>query len=235
MTPQSIVRRNVQSALARGLTELAPQGRQLMPLTIVASGPSASKARLASPVMALNQALTLFTTQGGAPTFWACCDAGPVVAEFLAAAPDSTTYFVASRCHPAVFDALAERKVILWHLDEPFTGDLLSRRHKVPTASSITLCAFGLGDAMGFDRFETWGWDGCYMDGASYALSQPTTGTRAVLAIPNGPRFETTGTWINEARDAKHVLSRAPYSVKIHGGGMFDAILKHNNVQQVAA
>lgn len=235
MTPLAIIRRNVQSALSRGLTELQPQGRQLMPLTIIASGPSASQARLTSPVMALNQALTLFTTQGGAPTFWACCDAGPIVAEFLAAAPKSTTYFVASRCHPAVFEALADRKVVLWHLAERSTMDLLLNRFAVPSASSITICAFGLGHAMGFDRMETWGWDGCYMDGKPYAMDQQQSGVRAALAIPNGPRFETSGNWINELRDAKHVLERAPYSVKIHGVGMFDAVLRHNHIQQVAA
>lgn len=237
--PIDSARRNIQSALRRGLPELQPQGPQLMPLMIMAPGPSGARARRSTPaVMAVNGALKIFAAQGGAPSFWAGCDAGPALAACIPDEPPAqTTYFVASRCAPQVFDALAGRNVVVWHLAEPAVADLLMGRFVVPTATTVTLCAMWLGYAMGFRRIETWGWDGCYMADAPYSIAQAPTGSRHKVSIgsPEGPSFDTTGTWLDEAREARAVLDEAPFSVKIHGGGMFAAILKHNKVASVEA
>jgi hypothetical protein len=230
------LRHNVRAALARGLPEVQQQIAQLMPLTLLGNGPSAARAKFQAPVMALNGALGLFIREGGFPTFWACCDPGPVVATFLRGAPTGTHYFVASRCHPSVIDALAGRQVFLWHLDEAVSRDLLIGRTLVPTAASITLCAFGLARLMGFRRLETWGWDGCYGPAGSHAMPQDHVGERrrANLDTPDGQGFDTNDTWVFEAREAMIVLRDNPVKLKIHGNGMFGAILRRHALAEAA-
>lgn len=234
--PAVMIRANVAACLERELPEVQPQAAQLAALTILANGPSARRASFKSPVMALNGALSLFVADGGHPTYWAACDPGEVVAEFLIGAPEKTTYFVASRCHPAVFDALKDRNVFVWNVAEPITHDLLGGHCGVPCASSVTLCAFGLARMMGFKRFETWGWDGCYEGRLAHATPQAQPADRATVNIgaQHGQEYETCGTWLFEAREAKHVLHRDAIKVRIHGGGMFGAILEHHRLAKAA-
>src|SRR4051812_23421948 len=116
ITPDDQIRRNMDYALSLGLPEA--DGGPLKHLTVVANGPSARHLPLwpEGDTLALNGALKLFRTKGASPTYWAGCDPQPMVADFLDDPPDSTIYFVASKCDKAVFDALKGRDVRLWHI-----------------------------------------------------------------------------------------------------------------------
>ncbi|MCR5876934.1 hypothetical protein [Phenylobacterium sp. J367] len=147
------------------------------------------------------------------------------MASFLKGAPASTTYFVASKCHSDVFAALEGRDARLWHI-----GD--SHPAGVPTACSITLTAMSLFRMMGWRRFRTFGWDGCYMDGRDHAVSQPHSGQDVTVEVGD-QEFRTTTTWACEAQDAVNQLSFADYEVEVMGGGMIGAILAMKGLAHV--
>ena len=218
-TPASpeVLRARVAENLQRGLPEAEPAPDHDGVLTIIANGPSAAQARPSGPVLAVNGAIRLLT-----PTFWACCDPQALVAGFLTEPPMATRYFVASKCDPAVFDALEGRDVTLWHIDD-------SHPAGVPSASSITLSAMSLFRSMGWRRFRTWGWDGCYIDGRDHAAPQAHARQDITLLIGEGRNeqaFRTTPTWACEAQDAVVQLAMADYEVEVMGGGMIGAILR---------
>lgn len=217
---------NVASALARGLPEIPAMLPEPDLVTIVANGPSARECSFAGPTLALNGALRLFVERGTAPTYWAACDPQPVVAEFLKDAPESTIYLVASKCHPSVFDALKDRKVLVWHVDDCGTWDLVKDRNAISTGVSITIVSFELMSRFGFSRFETWGWDGCYLNGQDHAAPQAHSGTDLEMQVGIN-RFRTTTTWALEAQDAYHKLTITPRNVKVRGGGMIGAVLQY--------
>lgn len=202
----------VAENVARGLPEAMPGPDRDDVLTIVANGPSALRADTSGPTLAVNGALKLFK-----PTYWAGCDPQPFMATFVQPAPEGVTYYVASKCDASVFDALEGRDVRLWHV-----GDC--HPEGVPTACSITLTAMSLFRLMGWRRFRTWGWDGCYMDGRDHAFGQPHKGQDVTIDV-NGQAFQTTTTWACEAQDAVNQLSGADYEVEVMGGGMIGAIL----------
>lgn len=222
--------------LALGLPEAMP-AREAKPtaLTVVAAGPSAVEAPLdAEPTLALNNALSLFLERGLAPTYWAACDPQERVADFLPEdPPQETTYFVASKCHPKVFEKLNGRTVIVWHIDDAGL-DLLVGRYAIPSAVSITLCALGLASMLGYRTMDVYGWDGCFVGDKHHARPQPLEPTPINVTFPDGRVFQTTATWAAEAQDAAAILAQASYTVSIKSEGFIKAMVEHDR-QRIAA
>lgn len=224
---QPALRAQVQAALARGLPELGYAPKRRERLRLVANGPSAVDAPFdAAPTAAVNNALRLCLDRGRAPNFWIGCDPQPVVAEFLRGAPRQTTYLVASKCHPDVFEALRDRNVVLWHCAEATTLDLFVGRLVIPTSVSVTLCALNLMPVLGYERIETWGWDGCYMRGRDHAVAQSHHGDDVMIELGRRRRFRTTTSWACEAEDAVRLFEGAARKVRVRGRGMIGAILR---------
>ena len=216
---------NVRHSLSLGLPELCRLPPSTRQLSVIANGPTAWGAEFGgNPTLAVNGALRLFTDRNAAPNYWIGCDPQAHLADFLKRAPQSTTYLVASKCHPSVFEALKGRRVILWHVDDLATWDLVQDRDAISTAVSVTICAFEVMERLGFSRFETWGWDGCYIDGRDHASPQ----AHRAIDIENdvgGKVFQTTTTWALEAQDAWNKLRGA--NIDIRGGGMIGAIFDY--------
>ena len=168
---------NVADCLSRGLPEVEFSSPQLATLTILANGPSAREYDFGGPTLALNGALKLCVERGVAPEYWAACDPQEHVADFLQHAPAETSYLVCSKCHPSVFEALKDRRVLVWHLDDFGPWDLIKDRNPVSLGVSITIVAFELAERLGYSTFETWGWDGCYVGGQSHAMAQEHGGS----------------------------------------------------------
>lgn len=209
------VERNVAHALSLGLPEADAEPLPL--LRVIANGPSALQAPLDGPTLALNGALALFP-QG--PTFWAACDPQPLVAEFLENPPTGTIYYVASKCHPNVFDALKDRNVRLWHPSDYDVPGKRQSRH----ATTITLTAPALFRRLGWRRFEFWGWDACTMAGKHHAIERGDLPDQIVASI-KGREFHTRHAWALEAKEAEFILQIADYEWEIKGDGMIAAYM----------
>lgn len=235
----------IAASLARNL----PEANERRGLTVVASGPSAKGFHVESsalwhhtpeaalaPTLALNGALHQFVAKGCAPDFYAACDPQELVADFLTEAPKSTIYYVASKCHSAVFDRLQGRDVRLWHVkDHEMPGRL-----RTPLCSSITMCALWLMMRQGFTDFDVWGWDACFMGGEHHLgeqapeYAQQPNFTRINIGgriegdeVIGGQTFDTTHTWAAEARGAEQLFQLAEYMdvrININGDGMIKAV-----------
>ncbi len=213
------IRKHIRQALALGLPEAIGQPDTL---TIIAGGPSALAAPLKGPTLALNGALdAVFRPKGLAPTYYAACDPQAALAKMLTHPPSGTTYYIASKCHPSVFKALKRRDVRLWHVRD-YVPDGVS------CAPSITLTALPLFAALGWRRFEVWGWDCCYKHGRHHAGNQAHAPSATDCNITVGDRvFQTTTTWAAEAQDAIQVLAVLDWmgiEVAIKGDSMIEAI-----------
>ncbi len=228
-TTDAVLHEHVLHALSLGLVEAErrPYQRSQPHLKVIASGPSAKLATLDGATLAVNNALQLFTDQDKSPTYWAGCDPQQHLADFLKNPPTNTIYLVASKCHPDVFEALKDRKVILWHVDDPCILDLVGIERMVPTACSITLTSFGLMEMLGYTTFEVWGWDACYQDGKSHANDQIHAGQDVRIGVPDETQpdgyryFHTTNSWALEAQDAMDKLPA--FNVSIMGDGFIAA------------
>lgn len=226
-TPKVDFQSHVDHALTLKLPEADAREKTLH---LYANGPSARLADLepGCDTMAINGALRLFTDQGVAPTYWIACDPQELVLSFLTEIPEDTTYLVASKCDPAVFDRLKDRNVRLWHVND---SDAPNKR-RVPVAVSVTICALMLAHRLGYRTIHVWGWDCCY-DGDQHhagpgALS--VSSQRISIEVMSDPPqiFASNPTWACEVNDAKGVLPVLRWcgtDVWIHGRSMIGAIL----------
>lgn len=220
--------RQVEQTSTLGLPEARPEPVRGDTLQVFASGPSGGvlgvlgvlAASGTKPTLALNGAIRTFTRQGLAPTYWAGCDPQESLADLLEETPASTRYFVASKCHPKVFEKLKDRDVVVWHVN-----DTSSDPYAVPTAISITLTALSLMRMKGFKSFDVRGWDCCYIDNKGYAIDQaPPDCDDINVQLPDGQTFRTKTTWAAECQDAIIQLMQADYTVNIHGNGLVKAM-----------
>jgi hypothetical protein len=225
------LRQHVQHALSLGLPDLAQRVPRNERLTILANGPSALKAPLHGQTLALNGAMGLFHNSGRVPTYWAGCDPQAHLADLLLdVPPQDTVYLVASKCHPAVFEKLKGRQVLLWHLDEEAYFDLVQYRNPVWLACTITLCALELAERLGFGGSDVWGWDGCYLDGKNHAVAQSHNADHNCDVEIGARTFRTTHNWLFEALSASDRFEAVPRDVTLHGGGMIDHLLRFRGV-----
>lgn len=221
---------HVAATLSRQLPELQPLPARGGVIHLYANGPSALDAPINSPSMALNGALGVFKARGQEPDFWAACDPQALVSGFVNDAPKSTRYMVASKCHADVFNALSDRNVSVWHMDDEGAKALPTGKPLVPCAVSITLTALGLLYMLGWRHVEVYGWDGCYIDGKDHAISQGHQASDIAVTV-GGKRYKSTRSWACEANDAVVYLQWFPdLTVNVHGPGMIGAILRHLKV-----
>lgn len=168
------IREHMFSAMGRGLRELT----RAVPahdgvLSIAASGPSLAETygAMTGRIAALNGSHDYLIGKGVIPFWCAFVDPQEVVAH-LFTPRDDVLYFVASMCHPAVFDKLKGHHVVLWHASWPDGTERgpLDRRDgewlTVGGGSTIGLRWIALGYALGYRRFHLHGMDASYTDKA---------------------------------------------------------------------
>lgn len=229
-----LCRAQVAENLARGFPDIMGPRRHL---TVIANGPSARHVDLRAikgPTLAVNGALKLFLNQGIAPTFWAACDPQASVADFIPDDPPRRTiYLLASKCHPSVFEKLANRDARVWSLTDYPAPECV----RIATASSITMSGMWLmarAPGFAFTDFDTHGWDGCFMDGQHHASGGAASGGPELnLTYPDevidgvlvpGKTFPTTKTWVAEQHGATAFFQLIKYfdlRIAVHGDGMF--------------
>ncbi len=227
------IKEQIKHALSLGLPEADTGQRQLH---IIANGPTAHgffAQRRYGDTMALNGALGLFSDRKLCPTYWAACDPQEALVDFLSVAPEATTYLLASKCHPAVFDRLRNHDVRLWHVnDQPIPG-----KRRVPCAVSITLTAAILAHRMGYRRLDFWGWDCCFTGKTLADVGEHHAGKGGLSITPQAIEIEIDGveeryisnpTWTCEVTDAAGVLPVLKWcgtDVAIHGRSLVSAII----------
>lgn len=197
-------------------------------LDIIASGPSSKDHRPGGDSLAVNGAL-----RGRNPTYWAACDPQEELIQFLDDPPEETTYLLATKVHPNVFDRLVGlgRRVAVWHCDDYALPDDADPMAIIPCAVSITLCSFPLACMLGYRDIHTYGWDGCYLGGEGYA--HPQKHDQTPITVTLGDRaFPTTVSWACEAEDAvaRLTLDQGLYDLTAHGPGLHGAVLRHKGL-----
>lgn len=120
---------------------------------------------------AMNGAAAYLAERNMMADFQVLVDARPQTAEIIGPA---MSHLVASQCDPIVFDRLPAAR--MWHF---VNGDLESMlpedeeaHAQIGGAGSVGNCALALAYAMGYRRFEIFGYDSSHRDGQSHAKHQ---------------------------------------------------------------
>lgn len=248
---------NVRANVARGLpwfTGYRRRDRAEDTAVLVCGGPSMKsrveeirqRKRRGERLITVNNALRFLGEHGITPDAHVMLDARPENAEFVKGAPEGVTYFLASQCHPAVFEALEDRDVVVWH---NFFGDGTELRAilepywdakpivGVPGGGTVGLRALNLLWLSGYRRVHIYGMDGSYAGGDHHAYPQALNDGERVIEVSHGGRRFRCALWMirqsEEFRDAYASLRAEGLRIFLHGEGLIPDIWRKIRNDQV--
>lgn len=230
-TPDETMLEHVRSALGRGLPlpqHCRPHSRILC---VAGGGPSLQDTwqGLNGVIVTANAGLGFLLDKGIIP--WACglLDARPHIADLIEPHPD-VFYFVASTCHPRVFDKLKGCKVVLWHPSgAPGIAEALpAGTPMIGGGTTMGIRWLNLGHYMGFRRFEMHGLDSSYRGDRTHAYPDSRDGKAGTIEI-NG--YVTDNNFLTQCTDwfqmeEMFALDADKPVVNFHGDGLLQHMVR---------
>lgn len=211
-------------------------------VAIVGSGPSLKGnwqdlKKFKGDIIACNASCQFLSEKGIDPTYCMIFDADVLADAFVQECNPNTTYLLASRCHPVVFEKVeaAGCKYIVWHAKGDLNLErLLPKYRKMEPmvgggSASVTRAMF-LAQAIGYKVMHLWGADSSYVRGETDThIGKSTTEERYMQIGCAGRIFDTTAWMASQAEDFKVLvpsLQRIGIKVVVHGDGLIPHIAK---------
>lgn len=163
------IREHVKSAVSRGLPEVRRCNPHKHTISIAGGGPSLNDTmgKLDGYVAAVNGAHDHLIKQGIIPNACAFLDTDKIIAGLFTPHKD-VTYFVASMCHPDVFDKLQGYHTVVWHASSGESCDIRDLLEPdsilIGGGSTVTLRWINLAYVCGFRDFRIHGLDSSMRD-----------------------------------------------------------------------
>lgn len=247
---------NIRANLERKCQEFAPalvvnDGH----FVICGSGPSLpsfveeirNERKQGRTICAIKGAHDLLCENGIEPDCFVTCDPKPKI-EVIKHANEKTIYLLASRVHPALYDLLEGKNVVMWHSaasmgkaeikkgDKPKWEDLKltpecdlwKGRFAVGGGTTSGLRAVYIGFLMGFRKFILYGMDSCLAaDNFTKRFTGENIGpNKPIDVIVNGRRFFANGAMALQASEFQEIYNLLPITVEAKGDGLIAAIIK---------
>lgn len=241
---------NIDYARSLGLPEIwcAAKEARKERLLIVGNGPSVQLMlgrlkrlahRKSTRILAVNGAHHWLRSKGIKPWAHLMMDASAIMARHVPDASGTTTYLLASQCHPDVFEAVKGRDVWLWHAFQGLGEYDHLRRNEyngmlVCGGCTAALRAINLGFLMGFRNFEMYGVDSCFWGDDHHANEYGEAGA-ATLKMRVGDRvFDTAGDMAKQAQDFQSLIDRwgtlfPGAKISVHGDGVIVEMMRQRN------
>tara|TARA_R100000988_G_scaffold99475_1_gene68608 strand:+ start:795 stop:1637 length:843 start_codon:yes stop_codon:yes gene_type:complete len=250
-TPENITR-NIKSSINRDLPQVIPHETQPDKVVcLVAGGPSLSttfgiieeKKNNGVPIVALNGTYKYCFDRGVSPSAMIMLDSREFNKRFVEPTLDKCKYFIASQCHPSVFDKLSNNETYIWHCAGDTDNEHLLKEkyndqyYPVMGGSTVTFRAIHLLRMLGFCKFELFGFDSCIMD-EHHAYSQPENDEEQEIEVVLGDRkFRCTVAHFQQAKEFVQLVSTTGdhYELSVHGDGLISYIIKHPEILKEAA
>jgi uncharacterized Rossmann fold enzyme len=236
---------NVKDAIERdlGWFDTAPEhGRHVC---IVGGGPSLAdtlpelkwRKSIGQKVWALNGAARFLYRNGIVPDAVIIADARPENADFLGELNQRTAVYLASQCHPTVFDHAEDYDldVMLWHADTPGMPELLANEterpvHLIGGGSTVGMNAMVMAFAGGYRKIHLYGFDSSYRNKQHHAYSQPLNDKdRIIDALYRDQKFQTAPWMAQQVTDfqdlAVHLVAEGCI-ITVAGDGLLPTVAR---------
>lgn len=196
---------NIRSACKRDLPWLSPEHCHFSGACAIIAGAPSIKDKIEEirgldiMTFSCNGTHDYLVEQGIAPDFFVMLDGRPCN-DFAKAPQDDCVYFLASQCHPKVFDRFNEHKVVVWHTEHEWLPKKVIERCNrdhfgyVSAKGSVGLTAIGLAYTLGFTEFHLYGFDSSF-DESQHPYQQPQNSHDEIIEHEvNGKIFKSTPT-----------------------------------------
>lgn len=214
--------------------------------------------RAGASIITVNNAWRVLVEHGITPDNHVMLDARAENAAFLEGSPAGTRYLVASQCHPAVFDALEGRDVVMWHNGfgdneilrqalDPYWDEGPNQRPCVivPGGGTVCLRALWLATFAGFKAIHCYGMDSSYHGDQHHAYAQTMNDADAIMEVvmlddrTGEERRYRAARWMvrqaSEFRETYADLKARGVQVFVHGKGLLPDIARQLRQEARAA
>lgn len=190
---------------------------------------------LGQEIWALNGSFAYLHTHNITPTAHVIIDARPENRAFLEPS-ETVQYYLASQCHPSLFDALSGCPVTVLHLltdgVREFLTDFATDKptHLLGGGTTVGMKALLLAHEIGFRKIHLYGMDSSYSDTTHHAYDQPqNNGERLVDAVCMDRKFKCAPWMVTQATDfiaLAEYLIRDDTLITVNGEGLLPHVAR---------
>jgi len=239
----------IKHSIRLGLPQVQPHETQEgVTVLLVGGGPSLEdtfddlKARYDAgyKVIATNNTHDWLIERGVEPSAYLMIDAREHNAGFVQNPIDRCKYLIASQCHPAVFEALKDNTTFIFHcgsialekpiLDRYYFGNYFP----VIGGSTVILRGLSVLRLLGFENFEVYGFDSCYMNDKHHAYKQHENEGEELAEVKlDGKIFQCSPWMFSQAKEFIDITKAIGehFNIAVHGDGLISHIIKTGATQ----
>lgn len=238
--PLEVLASNFRGCLQRRLPHIEIGPPLPQKVAIVAGGPSVAESletfrNWEGFVVAINGAHDWLQDNGIIPDAMILCDPVATAAGYCQHPNDTTTYLIASCCHPSVFDALEGKRVVMWHSMQGahFEAAIGEGNPLIIGGPSCATRAPHLLHTMGWRTFHVFGVD-CSFGNKTHAVlnfglsEHEGVRSQPIFVEADGNFYQTEMQMVLQAEYLWEMVKAAPEDTKIviHGYGLGPAVVK---------
>jgi len=234
----------VESACQRGLPRLEVRPAHTRPFILCAYGPSLKHhwqqaVSLPGDLFTCSGSHDFLIERGFHPVGHCECDPRPHKTQFLANPTDTTTYYIASCCHPSMFDQLEGKSLKMWHLHGVNAYEDIVRKYDrggfmVAGGSTIGLRTLSIGWVLGYRQFHVFGMDCSFEEhDTRHAGVHYGKAPKQILDVRCGGKwYRTSPALIYAARNfintlnALHEAHPGEFTFDFYGDGLLTQMLR---------
>lgn len=217
---------------------LKPIEKHSRSLALCGFGPSLTRTwqdvKKCDEILTVSGAHDFLIERGIIPNFHAECDPREHKVFFVRNSRPEVAYYIASHCHPKMFESLRDRNVTLWH---GYTDDDLFNQVKavaeldgsglIAGGTNVGMRALILALALGYRHIELHGFDCSYEGQTVWAGPHSGEQHKIVKIECSGRIFSTSDVMMQSTDDFFNLLpSLAGCKIVIHGNGLLEERVK---------
>ena len=250
-TAEEEIKENIKHNIGLGFQQAKPHPTNDIDTMIVGGGPSVEKyiekiRQLRADgvkLITINGAYKWCIDKGLKPSAMVMVDARPFNARFCKPVIDDCKYFMASQCHPTVFEGLPKERTYIWHTGAELVSDILNKQDEhwwhIPGGSTVLLRAIPLFRMLGFKRFHLFGCDSCLDNEIHHAYEQTENDGDTVLPVNVGGEIFYCNPWmISQAQEFIDLIRALGEEIELEiYGGLLQHILEmgasYNDIKEI--
>ncbi len=186
-TADTIILDQVKANLQRQLPQVHPFSQNGQTALLVCGGPSLVETEkelveaywAGGKIVAVNGAYKWCIDRNLKPSAMILLDAREFNARFVEPEVPNCKYLLASQCHPAAFEACANREVWIWHACSSGEEELailkefyFERCYPITIGTSVGVRAISVLRMLGWSKIDVFGLDSCWLGNEHHAYEQ---------------------------------------------------------------
>ena len=183
-------------------------------------------------LITINGAYKWCIDNGLTPSAMVMVDAREFNARFAQPVAKDCKYFIASQCHPSVFEDLPKDRTYIWHTQAEDHNEVLAQQyetwHPIPGGSTVLLRAIPLFRMLGFKRFHLFGCDSCLEENKHHAYKQTENDGQLVVPVNVGGKIFNCNPWmVSQAQEFIDIIKMMGNEIELEiYGGLLHHILE---------